>query len=65
MDDLELEDKISQLLTVNPGLTARELEALIGVFKGTINSLLYRSPNFVKDDSTRPCWFLAKDDISS
>jgi RNA polymerase primary sigma factor len=65
MDDLELEARISQLLTVNPGLTARELEALIGVFKGTINSLLYRSPNFVKDDSTRPCWFLAKDDISS
>jgi len=64
MNDLELETKILQLLVESPGLTARELEALTGVYKGTINSLLYKSTKFVKDNSPRPCWFL-KDDENS
>ena len=64
MDDLELETKILQLLSESPGLTARELESFTGVFKGTINSLLYKSAKFVKDNSPRPCWFLKNDVIS-
>ena len=64
MNDLDLETKILQLLIDSPGLTARELESLTGVFKGTINSLLYKSTKFVKDDSPRPCWFLKGDVIS-
>ena len=63
MDDLELETKILQLLSESPGLTVRELESLTGVFKGTINSLLYKSTKFVKDNSPRPCWFLKNDEI--
>jgi RNA polymerase primary sigma factor len=62
MNDLELETKILQFLIESPGLTARELEALTGVFKGTINSLLYKSTKFIKDDSPRPCWFLKDDE---
>ena len=64
MNDLDLETKILQLLIDSPGLTARELESLTGVFKGTINSLLYKSTKFVKDDSPRPCWFLKGDVIN-
>lgn len=64
MNDLGLETKILQLLIESPGLTARELESLTGVFKGTINSLLYKSKKFVKDASPRPCWFVKDDEIS-
>ena len=64
MDDIELETKVFELLTENPGITARELEALTGVYKGTINSLLYKSAKFVRDDSTRPCWFIAEAEIN-
>jgi len=63
MNDLELETKILQLLSESPGLTARELESLTGVFKGSINSLLYKSTKFVKDNSPRPCWSLKNDEI--
>ena len=63
MNDLDLETNILQLLSESPGLTARELESLTGVFKGTINSLLYKSARFVKDNSPRPCWFLKNDEI--
>jgi RNA polymerase primary sigma factor len=60
MDDAELENQIGELLTDSPGLTARELSEILGIYKGTINSLLYRSTRFEKDDSTRPCWFLVE-----
>ena len=54
----ELEKKIVDVLLENPGLTARQIGALLDVYKGSINSLLYKSPRFVQDDSPRPCWFL-------
>lgn len=62
MNDGDLENQIGELLADSPGLTAPELSEILGMYKGTINSLLYRSTRFEKDDSTRPCWFLVEGD---
>jgi len=59
MLDRELEGRIESQLIREPGLTARQLGALLGVYKGEVNSCLYGSPKFLRDDSPRPCWFLS------
>ena len=56
--DQSLEEKIEVALLETPGMTAREIGALLGLDKGDINSCLYQSEKFVKDDSVRPCWSL-------
>ena len=58
MLDMELEEQIETQLGKEPGLTARQLGALLGVYKGDINSCLYGSRKFVRDESPRPRWFL-------
>jgi hypothetical protein len=58
--DQSLEKRIEVALRKTPGMTARELGALLGADKGDINSCLYHSAKFVKDESTRPCWSLTK-----
>ena len=62
MTDGQLEQKIEKLLQNDPGMTARQLGAELGVYKGDINSCLYNSSKFVKDDSPRPCWYLSQTD---
>jgi hypothetical protein len=58
MSDKELESRIESQLVKEPGLTARQLGALLGVYKGDVNSCLYGSRKFFRDESPRPCWFL-------
>ena len=58
MLDSELESRIENHLVKEPGLTARQLGALLGVYKGDVNSCLYGSRKFIRDESPRPCWFL-------
>jgi len=58
--DQSLEEKIEVVLRETPGMTAREIGALLGTGKEEINSCLYKSTKFVKDESTRPCWSLTK-----
>ena len=66
MNDKELEKDLVDLLLENPGLTARQLGTLLDVYKGTINGLLFRSPKiFFKDDSPRPCWYVASAQTTS
>ncbi len=62
MADGQLEQKIEKVLQNDPGMTARQLGAELGVYKGDINSCLYNSSKFVKDDSPRPCWYLSQTD---
>jgi len=58
MTDKDLERQIEKQLVREPGLTARQLGAILGVYKGDVNSCLYGSRKFVRDDSPRPCWSL-------
>jgi RNA polymerase primary sigma factor len=58
MIDMELEKRLVAELSREPGLTARQLGAILGVYKGDVNSCLYGSPKFVRDESPRPCWSL-------
>lgn len=55
-----LEEKIEVALRETPGMTAREIGAVLGIGKEDINSCLYKSAKFMKDESTRPCWSLTK-----
>ena len=63
MEENELENRIFEVLSDNPGLTALQLESILGIYKGTINSVLYSSPKkflkFFEDGSQRPRWSLA------
>ena len=56
--EMNLEEKIEKQLVKEPGLTARQLGALLGVSKGDVNSCLYGSRKFIRDESPRPRWFL-------
>ncbi len=58
MRDQSLESKLEGLLAESPGLTARRLGAMLDVYKGDVNSCLYGSRKFHRDQSPRPCWFL-------
>ncbi len=56
--DVELEKRLVAELSRDPGLTARQLGEILGVYKGEVNSCLYGSRRFRRDESPRPCWFL-------
>lgn len=58
MNQEELENRIEYELKELQGQTARQIALAIGVDKRAVNSLLYSSPKFVRDESLRPCWFL-------
>jgi RNA polymerase primary sigma factor len=58
-----LTDKIESILRENPGLTARQIGEFLGVDKRDVNSCLYSSDLFVKDDSLRPLWYVDDEDV--
>ena len=51
MTNSELEKRLEAQLAKEPGLTARRLGAILGVYKGDVNSCLYGSQKFVRDGS--------------
>lgn len=51
-----LEPRVTNWLKRNPGLTAEELAKDLRVLKRDVNSVLYGSPTFESDDSSRPRW---------
>ena len=68
MTEVDLESKLQELLVENPGLTAHQLGALLGIYKGDVNSCLYNSPKFTKivnEGSARPIWFAAAKETKS
>ncbi len=62
--DRNVEEKIVVALHEAPGMTARELVIILGIDKGDINSCLYQSAKFVKDDSVRPRWSLTNSETA-
>lgn len=60
-DSSALATAITRELAATPGQFATELARTLKVAKGDVNSLLYKSDQFVRTEDSKPRWFLASD----
>lgn len=61
LKDYGLNEKVSLILTENPGLRAGEIAEKLNIDRKQINSFLYKSPKdkYIQDE--KYCWYLAQD----